>query len=211
MKRGFTIIEMMLVIGVLSILVTIITNASINAIQSAREKQKEAMRVALQAAIANYQASDSQGRWPGALDAISDAGRTVVLTDEQAQNVFRVVVQKSAGENGAALPLIDPHGLCVAPTGAQDGRTAGMRYDDARHGDGRRRRKFGISQLLFGWQAKASGKFHRFNIVYHAETDSVTVHVCCTKCLEDRLRRTGAACDPTGQYCDCRDCHEEVK
>ena len=101
----------------------------------------------------------------------------------------------------AALPLIDPHGLFVAPAGAQDGRAKGLRYDDARHGDGHRRRKFGISQLLFGWQGKVSGKFHRFNIIYHAETDSVTVHTCCTHCLNERTGSCGNS--------KCRYCHGE--
>lgn len=201
MKKAFTLIELMLVIAVISILITIVTNASINAIQSARSKQAEAMRISLQASIASYQAANAEGKWPGALDDIADAGRTVVLSEDQAQNVFRVVVQKSTGENGAPLPLIDPHGLFVAPAGSQDGRTTGMRYDDARHGDGHRRRKFGIADLVFGWQGAKSGKFHRFNIIYHAETDSVTVHTCCTHCLN---ATTGSCGDSK-----CRHCHGE--
>ena len=174
MKKGFTVIELMVVVAVLAILISIITAAATGAISSARDKQREAMRVSFQAAIATYQAADPQGKWPGALDSASESGRTVVLREDEAQRVFRIIVQKSTGESGTPLPLIDPHGLVVAPSGAKDGRSASMSFDEARQG-GPHRRKIPVSELDFGYQLAANGRFHRFNIVYHAETDSVTV------------------------------------
>ena len=183
MKKAFTIIELMLVIAVIAILMTIVTVTASNAIKSARSKRREAMQTAFQAAIATFQASNSQGKWPGALDSISENGRSAVLSESEAQNVFRIIVQKSAGENGTALPLIDPHALFVAPQGAQAGRSLGMSYDAARHGDEHSRRRLSVAQMLFGYEGRSSGRFHPFNIVYHAETDSVTVHDCCDRCL----------------------------
>ena len=183
MKRGFTIVELMVVVAVIAVLMTIVTTASINAIHSSREQRKEAMRVALQASIATYQASNDKGDWPGALKNAAENGRTVVLSEEEAQNVFRIIVQKSTGESGAPLPLIDPHALFVAPQGAQAGRSLGMSYDAARHGDEHSRRRLSVAQMLFGYEGRSSGRFHPFNIVYHAETDSVTVHDCCDRCL----------------------------
>ena len=50
-----------------------------------------------------------------------------------------------------------------------------MSYDEARHGDAHRRRKIPVAQMVFGYQMKDSGKFHRYNIIYHGETDSVEV------------------------------------
>ena len=165
----------MVVVAVIGVLMTIVTTASMNAIRSSREQRKEAMRVAFQAAIATYQASNSNGDWPGALKNAAENGRSVVLSEEEAQNVFRIIVQNSTGESGAPLPLIDPHALFVAPNGAIDGRSMGMSYDEARHGDAHRRRKIPVAQMVFGYQLTDSGKFHRYNIIYHAETDSVEV------------------------------------
>ena len=165
----------MVVVAVIAVLMTIVTTASMNAIRSSRARRAEAMKVALQAAIATYQASNDKGDWPGALKNASENGRTVVLSEEEAQNVFRIIVQKSTGESGTPLPLIDPHGLFVAPSGAVDGKSAGMSYDDARHGDAHRRRKIPVAQMVFGYQLTDSGKFHRYNVIYHAETDSVEV------------------------------------
>ena len=175
MRKAFTIVELMVVVAVIAVLMTIVTTASMNAIRSSREKRRDAMRVALQAAIATYQASNSEGDWPGALKNVADNGKTVVLSEEEAQNVFRIIVQKSTGESGAPLPLIDPHALFVAPNGAIDGKSSGMSYDEARHGDAHRRRKIPVAQMVFGYQLKESGKFHRYNIIYHGETDSVEV------------------------------------
>ena len=174
MRKAFTIVELMVVVAVIGVLMTIVTTASINAIHSSREQRKEAMRVALQASIATYQASNDKGDWPGALKNAAENGRSVVLSEEEAQNVFRIIVQKSTGESGAPLPLIDPHALFVAPSGAVDGRSAGIPFDEARRGDAHHA-KIPVARMVFGYQMKDSGKFHRFNIVYHAETDSVEV------------------------------------
>ena len=174
-RAAFTIVELMVVVAVIGVLMTIVTTASIHAIRASREQRRDAMRTALQASIATYQASNSEGDWPGPLKNAAENGRTVVLSEEQAQTVFRIVVQKSTGESGAPLPLIDPHALFVAPSGAVDGKSAGMPYDDARQGDAHNRRKIPVSQMVFGYQLKDTGKFHRFNIIYHGETDSVEV------------------------------------
>ena len=174
-KRAFTIVELMVAVAIIAVLLTIVTTASAGAIRAAREKRCEAMRTMLQAAITTYHAADSQGRWPGAIENAAEGAKSVVLGEEEAQTVFRIIVQKSTGESGAPLPLIDPHALFVAPSGAVDGRSAGMSYDEARHGDAHRRRKIPVAQMVFGYQIKDSGKFHRYNIIYHGETDSVEV------------------------------------
>ena len=175
MRKAFTIVELMIVVAVIAVLMTIVTTASMNAIRSSRAKRRDATCAALQAAIATYQASNSEGDWPGALKTFADSGRSGILSEEEAQNVFRIIVQKSTGESGAPLPLIDPHALFVAPSGARDGRSTGLSYDDARQGDAHRRRKLPVAQMVFGYQIPETGKFHRFNVIYHAETDSVEV------------------------------------
>lgn len=177
MKKGFTIVELMVVVAVIGVLMTIVTTASMHAIRSARTQRRDAMRTAFQAAIATYQAADPEGKWPGAIQDAADTGKTTLLSEDGAQKVFQKIVQMSNGSLGTTLPLIDPHALFVAPTGAVDGKSTGMPYDDARQGDAHNRRKLQVPQMVFGYQLRDSGKFHRFNIIYHAETDSVEVSV----------------------------------
>ena len=197
MKKAFTIVELLMVIGVISVLVTIVTTAASNSIRSSRAQRTKAMKTALQTAITTYQAADSQGLWPGALKTASDGGVTCALSQNEAQNVFRIIVQRSTGESGARLPLIDPHGLFVAPIGAQDGKTAGLSFDDARRKGPHRQRTLRVSDMEFGFPGRISGKFHHFNIVYHAESDSVTVSTCCEKCLKN----DGNCKDHKCKYC----------
>lgn len=199
-RRGFTIVELMVVVAVIAVLMTIVTTASMNAIRSAREKRTAAMQTVFQQAIANFHAADSQNHWPGAIEDLAQRGDSGVLGEEEAQRVFRIIVQKSTGESGGLLPLIDPHGLYVAPSGTQDGRGAGLSFDDARQGDSRRQ-KLAVARMAFGYPGKLTGSFHRFNIVYRAETDSVSVSKCCHNCL------TVNGC----RDADCQTCHRKEK
>ena len=165
MRKGFTIIELLMVIGVIAVLMTIVTTAATNASRSSRTQRTAAMKTALQTALATYQAADSQGKWPSPVQTVADGGVTRVLSQTEAQRAFRIVVQRSTGESGSTLPLIDPHGLFVAPSGAQDERA------------------LPVAQMDFGYPGTKTGKFYHYNLVYHAESDSVTVSTCCEKCL----------------------------
>ena len=204
MKRAFTIVELLMVIGIIAVLATIVTTASMSALQSSRGKRTEAMRVALQAAIATYHAQDSNEKWPGAIENLAENGQTAVLSESQAQEVFREIVKLSTKSSG--LPLINPNGLFVAPSGAVDGKSNGMGFADAHQGS-KRRRAIGISGMEFGYQGKKTGKFHRFNIVYRGDTDSVVVSAHCHECCKedgDGALSSGAGCKNS----KCRVCHE---
>ena len=122
MKKGFTIIELLTVIGIIAVLMTIVTTASMSAIRSSRARRTDAMRTALQASIATYQAADPQGRWPGAINSMAESGQSGWIVDDAAQTVFQIIVQKSTGESGGIVPLIDPNALFVAPSGVTDGK-----------------------------------------------------------------------------------------
>lgn len=173
-RRGFTIIELLAVIAILSVLMTIVVTAAAGALRNSREQRREAMRVALQAAITAYHAADSDGKWPDEIERLAENGESKPL-DDAAQNVFRRVVQCSTGEGGGKkLPLIDPSALFVAPSGATNGKTSGLPFNEARQGTAKRQ-KLSVARMVFGYQETSSGKFHRFNIYYNAATDSVEV------------------------------------
>lgn len=201
MKRtGFTIIELLMVISIIAVLTTIVTTAAANAMRSSREKRTEATRVALQAAIATYHAQDTDEKWPGAIENLAESGKTDVLSESQAQEVFQIVVKKSVQANG--VRLIDPSPLFVAPSGARDGVSGGLSFADAVKG-GPHRRKLNVSQLVFGYPGKITGKFHRFNIIYNAATDSVKVSTCCHECCGVN----GCTKNGSGNRTPCPVCH----
>ena len=195
-RRGFTIVELMMVIGVIAVLMTIVTTTAMSSMRGSREKRTEAMRVALQTAITTYQAQDSEGKWPKEIETFAEKAESAVLSESDAQKVFQKIVQMSIGQGERYLPLIDPKGLFVAPYGVMDGKGAGRSFSEARQGDGRRQ-KLPVAQMAFGYQGKMTGRFHRFNIVYHAQTDSVEVSKCCHECLTESGCRNG----------NCPTCH----
>ena len=61
-KRGFTIVEMLMVIAVLAVLTGIVATAATSVIRKSRVRKNEALRVALQAGIATYY--QQEGYWP---------------------------------------------------------------------------------------------------------------------------------------------------
>lgn len=195
-RRGFTIVELMMVIGVIAVLMTIVTTTAMSSMRGSREKMAEAMRIALQTAITTYQAQDSKGQWPSEIETFAENAESAVLSESDAQKVFQKIVQISTGQGGRYVPLIDPAGLFVAPYGVQDGKGSGRSFSSARQGDGRRQ-KLPVASMAFGYQGKMTGRFHRFNIVYHAQTDSIEVSKCCHECLTESGCRNG----------NCQTCH----
>lgn len=199
--------ELMMVIAIIGVLATIVTTAAVSAMQSSRGKRAEAMRTALQAAIATYHAQDPDEKWPQQIESLAGSGKSGVLSESAAQEVFREVVRKSIKSGG--LPLINPSGLFVAAEGAQDGKSNGLGFNDAHQGS-KRRRPIGVSSMVFGYQGKKTGKFHRFNVIYRAETDSVIVSAHCQRCCSEN---GSGSLDSSGSCKDwkCPICHEQEK
>lgn len=185
-RRGFTIIELLAVIAILSVLMTIVVTAAAGVFRASRGKRADAMKVALQAAIASYHAADPNGKWPSEIESKAENGESGWLTDDAAQNVFRKIVQRSTGESGAVLPLIDPSALFVAPSGAQDGKTVGLSFNEARQGTAKRQ-KLAVANMCFGYPDESSGRFRRFYVYYSAASDSVVVEKTKTSDNMDSL------------------------
>ena len=65
-RRGFTIVELLVVVAIIGILGGIVTTAAMGSIRGARSKRADAMRAALEQAIAAYYAQE--GRWPDVIE-----------------------------------------------------------------------------------------------------------------------------------------------
>ena len=63
MKRGFTIVELLMVIGIISVLLTIVTYASLGSLRAMRMQRAEAGKRIIQQGLATYYAH--KGYWPG--------------------------------------------------------------------------------------------------------------------------------------------------
>ena len=176
-RKGFTIVEMLMVIAVLGILLGIVTTASSTAIRQARVKRAAAMRTVLQAGLATYYAQ--KGEWPGQLKSWCENGpdrqnlRADYLTDKQADEVFQKLVDESVKRS----QMLDVSGLFVAEASKANGsnsKAQGMDFRAAKLAT-KKRGKLSTNQLAFGYSEKKTGFFRRYIIKYNFETDSVTV------------------------------------
>ena len=178
-KKGFTIVEMLVVVAVLGVLVGIITTASSTAIRQARVKRATAMHAVLQAGLTTFYAQ--KGYWPGKLKTWCEEGtkggnlRVDYLDELEADKVFREVVRETRQGN----PMMDVSGLFVAQASlvGSDSSKTKVRGMDFRAAVAKQRKGGSISpeQLAYGYATKATGVFRRFIIKYNYETDSVTV------------------------------------
>ena len=177
-RSGFTIVELLMVIGVLGVLIGIVTTTAGTAIRQARVKRAAAMRTVLQAGLATYYAQ--KGEWPGQLKSWCENGpdnnklRVDYLSDTQADKVFQELVRETV----KGSPMLDVTGLFVAEASkarsVANSKTRGMDFRAAMSKTDKRG-KLSISQLAFGYAEKQSGNFKRYIIKYNFETDTVTV------------------------------------
>jgi len=177
-RRGFTIVEMLMVIGVLGILVTLVTVASTTVIRKSRVRRTDAMKYVLKAGFATYYTH--RGEWPGKLKTLCDDGPTsdfeknkgyTYLDDTFADQAIRKLVDESRSGN----PMLDISGLFVAKSdSASKKNTAGMDFRQAVLKNSRGG-KMAVAQMAFGYPESEKGHFRRFVIKYNFKTDTVDV------------------------------------
>lgn len=167
LRRGFTILELMIVISVIAILATLVTKAAQSSIKQARDKESQVMAQAIRVGIANYHAQ--YGKWPGVIEDYADSGRAPSggsLSASEADKVVQTIISESGNGN----PLIDASGLFVASQSAAGAKRGhGLNFGEAR------RRGMPLGDMAFGYQRTQDGVFRRFRIKYDPTNDTVSV------------------------------------
>lgn len=170
MRRGFTIVELMIVVGILAVLMSIVTVATSGAMKASRVRRRDAMAVILQEGLATYYARN--GKWPDALEGVANSGEDKTYEGAQTDPIFQKIVRESV-KSGSA-PYLDVHALFVAPVGTNR-KGYGVSFLEARRKDAPHRRQLGYEEMAFGYPDPSSGYFRRYKINYVAASDSVTV------------------------------------
>lgn len=196
-KRGFTLVEMLVVIAVISVLVGITVVALKGVLASARSKRCESMKVVLAQGISTYYAQE--GEWPDvieqALKKQNANEKSIEITNGDADKLFRQVVGKAFGKSGTKSMLLDATGLYVceanrcgnANKGCFGNHSNSASVDYCR-GKGCRlgidfaeavkkggKRHIPLDNMAFGYPDPNTDMFHRFKVIYNTRTDSVTV------------------------------------
>ncbi len=200
MRRGFTIIELVMVVAILGILLGIVTTAAAGAIRQARSKKASACCAIVQAAFETYYAQ--KGKWPGGIeskitgDKTNSEGRQdrsdddlYVLDPGDVDDMMRDILREYKNGN----PCLDISGLFVsrsssAPRSERCPICGGTRYFPAKDALGldfmtairgtkkdANGQRMTTSQMHFGYPHKVDGKFMPFKVTYSKPTDRMTV------------------------------------
>ena len=114
-RRGFTIVELLIVIAIIGILGTIVTTGALGALKNARAKRCEGMRVALEQGLNAYYSQE--GKWPKTIEDKAAGGidtDTYLFSADECDKILQEVVGKGFGKYGKKSVLVDATGLFVA-------------------------------------------------------------------------------------------------
>lgn len=187
MKKAFTIVELMVVIGIIAILLTLVTTAAASSIKQARARKASACCTIVQQGLATYYAQ--KARWPGTIgDRIANGSLGARVNDEgvnsqtdpdkyvldasEADSMIRELVMESKKRN----PLMDISGLFVSRgQGERGSRDYGLDFMQAIRGTKKSKKKMKLAEMHFGYPESEHGYFRRFKIVYSIPTDEMKV------------------------------------
>ena len=176
-KKGFTIIELMIVIAILAVLLGIITTVATASIRKGRERRRQAMRETLQNGIAAYQ--ERKDEWPGKLeewakDPPRGKGTVITLETKDYDEVVQELLKVSAGKSPQNR-VLDPVGLLVMRSSENNGSSAGRDYREVVKKNGKYGKRMSVKDMTIVYPNVDNGKAYRYVIKYNTLSDSVTV------------------------------------
>ena len=197
MKRAFTIVELMMVAGIIIILMGVVTTAASQSIRAARGRRADALCALVKAGMNAYYARYDE--WPGSIGSQiangtvgsggnneGTGGRTdndkYVLSGTEVRSCVKALVD----ETKKGTPVMDISGLFVSRfpgelSGAGSGgkgasssrvkKAYGLDFMSAIHGTRASKKKMTTSEMYFGYPDPSTGYFLRFKMVYSIPTD----------------------------------------
>ena len=185
MKRGFTIVELVMVIAIMGILLGIVTTAASGAIKQARIRKAQACCKVVQAAFETYYAQ--KGEWPGGIESkiTGEKANTegheyhsdtdvYVLDPSDVDDMMRDILREYKNGN----PCLDISGLFVSRyQGNKGSRDLGLDFMTAIRGTKKdaNGQKMTTAQMHFGYPESARGCFRHFKVIYSKPTDQMLV------------------------------------
>lgn len=177
MKKGFTIIELLMVVAILAVLLGIVTTAATASIRQARDRRAQAMKQTLQNGIAAYRVRNN--KWPDPLEtwATTPPGKGTVgyMSNGDYDTVVQIVLEASTGQF-AKNRVMDPVGLLVMNAQTfEDGKPGGRDFREAVKKNSRYTKTMSPGVMTIVYQDKETGNAYRYIIEYNTESDDVAV------------------------------------
>ncbi len=175
MKRGFTIIELLMVVAILAVLLGIITTAATASIRQSRERQASSIKQTLQNGIAAYRVRED--KWPGRLEDWAEQqhdGTLGYLSNADYDKVVQELLKESTGKSARAR-VMDPVGLLVMPVSATERKTGCLDYRSVTTKNNKHAKRMEPSEMTVVYPNESDGMAYRFVIEYNTESDEVSV------------------------------------
>jgi len=174
-KRGFTIVELLMAVAIIGILLGLSATAVTGAIRRGRQQQASACVQIVNQGAAVYYAV--YGQWPGPIGSKVVGGSPVSTTGESEYYVLsaeevRRTVKALVDEARQGRPMMDISGLFVSKSSGESGtRAFGVDFLSAIHGTKKSGKKMTSGEMYFGYPEETHGWFRRFNAYYYPKTD----------------------------------------
>lgn len=179
MKKGFTIVELLMVIGIIGVLLGIVTTAASSSVKMARSRKADALCRLVETGLATYYAQND--KWPvsfegkrgNSKDAYGDDNPDVYeLTGSEVRECVKALVEETRKNN----PIIDVSGLFVSRSPGESGdRSYGLDFLQAIHGTRKSAKKMKVAEMYFGYPTTENGWFRRFRMRYSLPGDTIMV------------------------------------
>lgn len=192
---AFTIVELLVVLGVIAVLMGIVTTAASESIKASRSRRADALCTLVQSGLAAYYAQHDE--WPisfkGKSNSNSEGANNnsdddkYVLTGTEVRQCVKALVDEAKRGN----PLMDISGLWVSRSNGEPANTGvamggganhsvaqrgyGMSFMDAVRGTKWSKKKMKTAEMYFGYPDANTGSFLRFKMVYSISADQLTV------------------------------------
>ena len=169
-RKGFTIVELMMVVGIIAVLLTLVVSSVSGALKKARQQRASSLCKLVEQGFSTWRAQNPDGKWPFTVrDGETDDYE--LNSSEVKQAIFTLVKEVHDGN-----PVMDVSGLFVCThDGARGTKYHGMDFMVAVFGSKQHPQRRKASELYYGYPEESTGYFRNFKVVYSPTTDRVKV------------------------------------
>ncbi len=181
MKKGFTIVELLMVVGIIAVLMGIVTTAASESMKASRGRRADALCTLVQSGLAVYYAQKDE--WPVDFNGKSGSNQegsnnnsddnVYVLSGSEVRQCVKALVDEAKNGN----PIIDVSGLWVSRSNGESGKrgAVGMDFMSAIRGTKQHPKKMKTAEMYYGYPDPATGAFRRFKMTYSISSDQLRV------------------------------------